>query len=453
MKFFKWDLFKKSNNTQPITSELFNYLIKEGYHERVNETQAYNLYETIAPLADSIDMITTKFADLKPVLVDKDGQLVENAVIDNFFRQPNDFDMWNDFATNCATNYLIHNNLYLQVLGNIKSRPLGVYVVPNDKVTLTPQNNAVLYQVITNGLFHFLSGTFNQSSLMPRIVTPSNDREIYHIRGFNSQNDTLLSYSKLRSIKRDIDVIDSSLETLRSILKKGFNAAALAQVDTDDDNVIIQISKELNTLFSGSSNAGKVVVSKGKDIQLKNIEQTNREMQTIENKLQSTKSVYSRYEIPAPLVDQAVQTFNNYQTAVYSLYDNAVFPLARKIFQWQTKIFRDRKVINDNERISFDSSSIPAMQLRFIEEMKNLKEVGTHSINELRRIYGSESIGPEGDQIYIEASKIPIGEDDQTNDNLRESRKSMVFDLKKSGFNESEILEYMREYEEIKSKE
>jgi len=250
-----------------------------------------------------------------------------------------------------------------------------------------------------------------------------------------------------------MEVIDQSLVKMRSLLINGFSAASLASIKTQDKDAFDQVKSDLNNLFSGPRNSGRLIAAMADSLDIKNIEQTNRDLQTMENKTDSKNTVYSRFEIPQPLVNQTSQTYNNYQTALYSLYDNAVIPLTKKIFQKLTKVFKDRKALKDGEFISFDESSIPCLQLRLAEKLKLLKEVGVHSVNEIRGVYGSEEIGPEGDQIFIEASKIPIGEDDQTDDNPKEKRKALVHTLKKQGSSDDEVLEYLREYKEISGEE
>ena len=456
MNFIDLNIFKKSASlaTGKVNNQDMLEFFKYGSVTSTSPYQQYKYYETNAPLGDAVDMIANKFSDIRPVIKDVDGNVIDRPEVEKALRVPNDFESYNEFALNLSINYLLSGNAFFQVMGNFNRSPSMIVNVPSDKISVSTGSNQINYIVNTTGFFEFLSGNFVFSAKQPRILDSSGSdlREMYQVKGFYQDSDSLLSKSKLNSIVKEMDVIDQSLVKMKSLLTNGFSAASLASIKTSDVNVFDQFRRDLQNQFTGAGSA-RVVASMGDSLDFKNIEQSNKDLQTMENKTDSKKTVYSRYEIPQALIDQSAQTYNNYQTALYSLYDSAIIPLSNKIFVRLTKVFRDRNMLSDSEYIGFDHSSIPCLQLRLAEEMKLLKQVGVHSINEIRAVYGSETIGPEGDDIYMPGNLIPIGEDDMTDDNPKEKRRKQLMEsFKKSGISEEEVQEYVDEYEKIISK-
>lgn len=145
----------------------------------------------------------------------------------------------------------------------------------------------------------------------------------------------------------------------------------------------------------------------------------------------------------------ASQTFNNYQSALYALYDNAIIPLINKIFEDLTVLFLNRGLLSEGEKLSYDASHIPALRLRVNEELKMLSQIGIVSINEMRSLYGKESIGEEGDQLYIPSTIVPIGRDANTDDNRDKPTKKFSELMKANGATEEEIYENWNQYKSI----
>jgi hypothetical protein len=138
---------------------------------------------------------------------------------------------------------------------------------------------------------------------------------------------------------------------------------------------------------------------------------SNRDMQANENKQQSKMSIYQRYDIPEPLVNSGSQTYNNYQTALYALYENAVFPTFNAIFDAISDSFINRKLIKPEHRITCDSSKVSAMKLREAEEVRMLKLANVLTVNEMRSRLGYERLKEHGDEVYRPMSEIPISQD------------------------------------------
>ena len=388
---------------------------------------AYEKYEKISALGDAVDMIAERFADISPIIIDKDGSVIEVEEVQKILSNPNPLNSYSEFANTMAVNFLLTRNAFVEVLGFFKTKPSEIHNVCSSAVTINEETNSALFSVNLSGFYSFLSGNFSMDTDNYRILNSNQIKEIYHSRGYSKQSSGLFANNKVSSVKKDLDILNSSLLHVKNLLEKGFSAGSVINVDTEDREAFEQFKKDIATNFSGSGNKGKALVAKGNSVGYTKIDQSNKDMESLKNKQDSRESIYQRFDIPKPLIDSSSQTYSNYQTALFALYDNAVLPLAHKLYQTLTKIFIDRGMLKDGQRITYNANSIPALQIRRNEEIKLLKETDILTINELRSKVGYEGVSDGGDDIYINASNVPIGKDLFTEDNLSERKKKFLF--------------------------
>lgn len=440
---------KSTNLSQVISNELLREMVKIGCYRNVSASEAYQAYNNNPSLPDAVDMIANKFSTIIPIIENNKGEITTEHPALTFLKRPNILENYSEFAESMATNFLLNNNSYLEILGFFKSKPQEIWNVKNSAVQITESPNQALYNILTSGFFDFLKGNFLLNFENDgRILDQTNLRELYHLRGFYLSSSTLKAVSKIQSIHRDLGIVDQSTLRNLSLLRKGFSSNTLINVDTEDNEAFEQLKKDVRLKYSGAGNSGETLISKGKDIDVKSFDQTNKEMEGLKTKQESKNNIYRRYDIPRPIVESNAQTYNNYQTALYALYDNAVLPLGNRIYSAYTKIFKDRKMLSENEHITYDISSIPALQLRTTEELKALKDARL-TTDELRGVVGREALQSGGDTVLVPSTLIPIGSDAYTDDNRDEPAKKFIEQMKKHGFEENEIKEFWDEYKEI----
>ena len=431
-----------------FTNEEFNIAMRSGFAPSMSESEAYNTYETTAPVGDSIDLISGKASAIIPIIKNTDTKenIIKHPVLE-FLKNPNKQNNYSEFMESVTTNFLIHNNSYIEVLGFIKSRPMEIYPLKNTWVNITQKSNAALYNVTSTNFFQFLSGNFNIDRTESNILSQSKLQEIRHIKGFALSTSGLKAVSKLLSLKQDTELINQSKKHNVNLLKEGFNAAGFFSVDTQDRDAFEQFRKDIFNKFSGSGNAKRPIVGRAGKIDFKEFGQTNKDMEYATTKTMSEASIFQRYEIPGPLNDKSAQTFDNYQTAIFTLYDQAVIPLVQRVFMDLTEMFRQRGMLSDNEKIDFDESSIDAHQIRSNEQIKILRDASIASLNELRSKKGMESRNePEADVVFQPGNLIPITIDSFTEDNLTVPSKQFTDEMLKSGFNKEECFKYWNEF-------
>jgi phage portal protein BeeE len=232
-----------------------------------------------------------------------------------------------------------------------------------------------------------------------------------HIKGYLGQNETKAT-SKLLALAQDAQIVEKSLLQVASYLDRGYSGSGILQTNFKDTKLFEQFKKDLSNYYSGAKNEGRMMAINGAelDVHMHN-NRSNKDMQANENKEQSKMAIYQRYDIPEPLVNSGSQTYNNYQTALYALYENAVFPTFNAIFDGISESFINRGLLKKEYRIVCDASKVSAMKLREAEEVRMLKLANVLTVNEMRSRLGYEPLPDYGDEVYRPMSEIPISQD------------------------------------------
>ena len=162
--------------------------------------------------------------------------------------------------------------------------------------------------------------------------------------------------------------------------------------------------------FSGSNNAGQIAVISAPDMEIKEMGQSNKDMDFTALDTKSREAVFMRYGVPLPLVSSTRQTFNNFDRAIEDFYDRAVLPNLNILFSGLTRALKSR--YNDSfEAITYNPDSITALKRRLMEELKARRDANIETVNELREILPNREPLEGGDIFYQPATLIPAGED------------------------------------------
>jgi len=120
-------------------------------------------------------------------------------------------------------------------------------------------------------------------------------------------------------------------------------------------------------------------------------------------------AVAMQYNLPLALITTDAQTFDNYKQANLALYDDAVLPLANRIFAGLSSFLLPRFSLDPSKyRLSYDIDAITALSMRRQEELKLLKELDVFNDNEIRTKMGKDEY-EGGDTHYKPANLIPVG--------------------------------------------
>lgn len=444
--FFKKSSSVSNSNQEFRLANFMNYLQNKGWYN-VTSALAMRLYDKNSALADSCDSIASEIKSIVPVIKNSNDELSYSHKVLDLLKKPNPGTDYGEFIEALALNKLLTNNIFITAYGNIKFMPTELYSTPSTAISWNGSGENYYFDVFAPNALLFLNSQYKYDRDSGRYFDNNALSELVQMKGFVNYTTSggYVATSKLSSILYELEVLNNGNNHNLSLLLNGVNLSGVFNVDTEDQKSIEKFKKDVASYFGGSGNAGKYLVSKGKSIEFSPIQMKNKDMQQLENVQEARKVIYDRFQIPTPMRDQSVQTYSNFNTAQYVFYDKAVLPCLNDIFRGLTKFFVNRNVLKPDEVITYDPTSIPALQTRFNEEIKLRKDIGVNTNNELRDMLGYDGLDPANDVLYQPMSEVPVGSsvvEDPEDDEL----KMFVNVLRKSGMSNDKIAEKVKKH-------
>jgi len=409
--------FKKSNSVSRYSSALINDYLRgigscDGYYETVISEQS-TLYKNVAPLATAIDKISNEFKGINPYLENLiTGEFTSDSPIINLLKNPNVDTTQKELMRQISSLFEIHGNVYLVASAlNEVSEPKELTVISPIDITIH-ENQTDGYPDYYNynscaGVLTFYRREFKDKF---RYFTIDGMRELWHIKNFGVDNIKLEGFSKINSIYYKCrQWLLGGMHNM-SMLERGARISLLVSMDGNiSSDQREKIKAELNNKYTGAENSGKMMLLTGGTMNVKEMSQSNKDMDFINLELQSEKSIYSKYEIPLPLVQTDKQTFDNYRQAVNVFYNSVILPLADKIYEeLSIFLFPRYKIDVSKFSLGYNKSEISGLETQTLSNLKILKDTDILTRDELRSLVGYGKT-TDGDVLYIPANLIPAG--------------------------------------------
>lgn len=398
----------------PITTgSMLDIALRGG---RVTDQRSMILYRKNSALATAVDLIAGNFEQIQPVLKGPDGKLTTDHDVITLLNEPNGLQSWEQLAGEMSRHYLLTSDSYLSGLGNVKRPPIELYSVKPQVVSVTEdtRDSFPARYFVTKGAGRGTYARDEQRGVI-RFVSKNLLKEIFHTMGFSSFDTNLNGDSLIQAIAQEINQKIQGLNHNLKLIENGGRLSLIVSFQdkdliTDDEHK--QRKKRINEDLSGSDNAGGIAVTSGAETQIKEVGQKNKDMDYAKLDHMATLTIYLRYKIPLPLVTNDASTFNNLQTAIGLLYDQAVLPLADTLFGGLSKFLLPRYGLNPAEwEITYDPLSITALKDRMLDQLKKQRDMNLETINELRAGMGREPIDEGGDSLYQPANLVVVGDD------------------------------------------
>ncbi|MEM7524790.1 MAG: phage portal protein [Pseudomonadota bacterium] len=392
-----------------------------GEYGRMSSREAMRLYRRSSAVAISVDTIADEIQSIRPVLEMPDGTFEQEHEVLEFLRRPNAHETYEQFIGQLARHWLLTHDAFLLYVGNVESSPAELYAVKPQVVTLTESSDEYASSIfVTEGM---------GASIYPREIARGRARylsgrlrEVVHIRGFSSRTEQTYSDSPLEAAALDARQQILGREHNLALLRNGARLSLVVVfkdvVGADEEEAR---KNAVQAQLGGAQNAGKVAVMSAEDgdYDMKEVGQSNKDMDFAQLQDMANQAVYQRYKIPLPLVSEKASTFNNMEQAVFHLYDRAVLPNANTLFSGLSRSLLPRYRLDPSRlRITYNPESIPALMTRRLEELERRRKIGVESINEGRSLLGREPI-ENGDGVYLPANMVEVGRDIFTIDNDR----------------------------------
>lgn len=414
----------KSVPNIPYTS-FAEYLINGGNKDLANIV-AINMYMEAMPLFTAVDMRARNFAQIPLRVWDtKKKEFVDDHPVLALMSQPNADVTGSEFLYQYASYFDITGDSFLFAGGRVENPPLEVATVPPFNITfggsvkfgILHVPDSIMVTTQGTGTFNFESEEVDGTI---RFYDDMNMRELWHSRQFNPlrSGSNFWGMSRAKPAFLEVQQYLSGNTTNLSMLKRGTRISMAWVNNRGEELTENQWSRmqEEAKKYAGDMNTGGTPILDGMDV--KAISQTNRDMEFQKLQESMLARIASIYGIPLPLLLDKSMTLNNLETAMLQLFDNAVIPLTKYLYDDLTRFVLKRYPDSENLEFRFNEGDITALRVRIIENAKRQNEINVNTIDEIRTLIGDEELASGGDVILKPANLIPIGSDDFTEDNL-----------------------------------
>lgn len=385
--------------------------------------RAYYYFEHVSPLQSTIKRIAQTVANLPLAITDADqGDLdPDHEIIGILTQDPYGFGRDN-LLCEMGISYLLTDEAWLMLRGRVTAPPVSIsyfrpYEVGYERLATNPYYPDIIraqpagvstemdfYAVKVEGVIRYFDEPDPKAAL----------NELVPVVGVKSKNRQFRGLSRLMSLQRALNQIISGDIYNAKLLKGGVKPwmvlspkESLTELEQQD------LERSLEAI-QGVENVGGMFIlpSSMDDISRPT---THRDLE-YGNLIQEVKQrIADAYYMPLPLISPDNMTYSNYSTAQVAFFDGPINNLVANLFPPIVKALSRRMGLDDDLRMTYNEHYVPALQVRQAERLKMLHATETLTLNESRQIIGYPDV-PQGDEIYMTANKIPVGDTGQMGD-------------------------------------
>lgn len=377
---------------------------------KIDPTNAYNFYESVAALSDSVRKISSKAKIIDYGIKRDNDEIDYNHDIIRLIKNPGEGSTGSLFSDELFKSSLLTSEAWVVARGNVKRPPLALVAVrPYDVYVTVSSVDGMIKTIHTTG--------YNDRRTYTRFETPQGVRyfsrdmlsEIIPIFSEKRGNEDCRGLSRLGSIKQDLEQLRSGKQHNLSLLKNGAKPSIIGMPQgerTFNENQVRLISNYFKAQQQGADNAGNIWIQ-SVPMKLESFGLSNTDMDYKNLQSAAEYSVRNTYNIPLSLVSAETMTMDNYKIAITSLYTEAVFPEWRSLIPQLVEALSVRWKDLEGVTAAFDPLSIDALREKHIDQMKQLRETRSVSLNEIRKAGGFDDV-PGGEAILIQANELPF---------------------------------------------
>ena len=381
-------------------------------------------YRKLSVAYRCVDIISGAVAGIRLNLFQGDKEIVRHPIID-LLKKPNPLQTYMTF-TKCAISYFaLHGNSFIQgmVAGNAK-KPFRLICHRTSRFKVVPGENFIPSAYILR---------IRQDKELKFEVDIMGRSEILHLKTFNPLDDWW-GQSPVVPAATDVDTLNAANRWNLSLLQNSARPSGVFFYTGEgqlDDVKKRLLRKDIERLWSGEVDAGKPLILGGK-IDFKELSLTPKDMDFLSSKKVSKADLALAFGVPAQLVGvEGSQTFANFAQAQLSFYLDTAIPIAKMWVQalnnWLVPAFG-----REGLELKIDEDSITALEPIRKIQWEKASTASWLTPNEKRELTGFVPYDPTedpADKIYINASEVPIGEDDDFEIIEPESDNDKAFNL------------------------
>lgn len=374
---------------------------------------ALRMYEQCAPLFMVIDKIVSAYINIPFRIKDnKTDEFIKDHPVLQLLNKPNSDESEFSFKESLASSFLITGNAFLIANGNINRQPIELYnssarffnPIIDGKTNINFTPSRYLYTAFNDSV------TFKARDVIDGTRFYNEDiMELYHIKRYNAQygNNNAFGMSKVYPLLREIEQYVSSNVNNIALLQNGSRMSMAWQNNRGEELTESQFERmKLEAeKYSGSQNAGKIPILDGMEV--KEMGQTNRDMQFKEMQDAMISRIANVYGVPLALLLDSTMTLNNLQTARLHLDKDAVIPLANRINKELTRFLMPRYKNSENLEFAIDITQVESLKPEALSNAQIMAQTGVNTINEVRTEIGYEHTD-DGDVLTSQQNSVNI---------------------------------------------
>jgi hypothetical protein len=242
----------------------------------------------------------------------------------------------------------------------------------------------------------------------------SDDLELWPAFTFNPHRGSRIFYGTpiARALYNDIEQYINAGTHNKAMLKNGARPGGTFTKIGDTmltDKQFQRMENQIDQYYVGPQNANRPLFME--NVTYTDHQINNKDMDYKTMNENSRGAIYRQYKIPMPMVESKTMTHSNYESAQVALYDRAVLPVTRFLYEQLTLALMYRYGGDWRRyKIDYEEVDISALQLRRTENIKLKRQVNAHTVNELRADFGDDPL-PNGDVLLRPANEIPALDD------------------------------------------
>lgn len=442
---------KSNSGYQASTQMSFPEYLVRGGHGDLSAYAAILLYMEAMPLFNAVSLRAETLSQIPMRVLDiKTNQYIDDHESLELLNSPNADVSESEFLEQVSSYYDITGDSFLVATGEFSRPPLELAVVPPQS-TLFGSGDRFGMLHVPDYISVTQSGScetkFRAQDIIGQGIRFQNrdqgDKELWHMRTFNPLRslNNFRGLSKARPIWFEIQQYLSGNSSNLSLLKRG-TKLSLAWVNNRKEELTDKQwarMQEEAAKYSGENNVGGTPVLDGMDV--KAIQQTNRDMEFKSLQESMLSRISSNYRIPLALLLSQSMTLNNLETSMLQLFDNAVIPLRKKINNELTRFLMPRYKNSENLVYAINENDIGPLQSRLIERAEKLKQINSLTDDEIRTVLGYDPLPSGGDVIWRPSGLLPSGFLELDSEELSKPVDSKFQQmLLERGYSEEEVL-------------
>ncbi|MDR1425650.1 MAG: phage portal protein [Rickettsiales bacterium] len=290
------------------------------------------------------------------------GEMVSSHKILSLLKKPNPSMGFSSFFETIYAHKLIAGNAYIQavfVKNSKNQEPQELFILRPDRITIL-----VADSLLPIGYRYKV----NNREFLFRVDQLSGRSEILHMKNFHPTNDWY-GLSQVEPAAYSIDQHNEASKWNQAMLQNGAKPCGALIVKNDAENSgfltddqFERLKEQLNSEFSGSTNAGKPLLLEG-GLDWKDISMTPKEMDFLEMKHSTARDIALSFGVPSQLIGiPGDNTYNNMAEARLFLWEQTILPMidgvANDLTNWLMPMF------GENFEITYSKNEISPLSVR-----------------------------------------------------------------------------------------